>query len=496
MNRPITRPMPAEAASPSPAVPEVRAIAYLDPLEAFAPFADQPFAILLDSPAPDTSRARYAYICLSPFATVTATGDAICIHAPDGEAKSSNGNPWDALAELTRSFSSLPRPDLPPFQGGAAGLLGYELNRFVEELPPPPGTPLSCPDMAVGLYDVIIAFDCFAERAWIVSSGHPATNPVDQLRRARMRADWLEVELQSHLPSTPPAPPEEPAIRAEIRAELPREAYLDRIRRIRDYIYAGDIYQANFTQRFLGRLPEGLAPLTLYRRLRERTHAPFSAFMRIDDATCLLSVSPERFLKVDRSGRIETRPIKGTRPRHPDPAIDARLGEELLDSEKDRAENLMIVDLLRNDLSRSAVVGSVSVPALNVLESFETVHHLVSTVEARLSPGLDALELLRRAFPGGSITGAPKIRAMEIIAELEAAPRGPYCGSAFWLDFSGGLDSSILIRSIVLADGKIIIQAGGGIVADSDPQAEYDESLVKARAMIEAVQLDSGEPTT
>jgi para-aminobenzoate synthetase component 1 len=481
-----------ETAGPVPAAPLIRTIPYMDPLKAFAPFADEPFAILLDCPKPDTQRSRYAYICLSPFATITAWGADIRVDGEIGDAPE-GGNPWDVLNQLTHRFRSLPRPDMPPFQGGAVGMLGYELNRFVERLPSSPGTPLACPDMAVGLYDLIIAFDCFAQRAWIVSSGHPEALPADQQRRARRRADWLEHEL-GHLAALHPVMPRDNGARADVHAELDRADYLDRIRRVKDYIFAGDIYQANFTQRFLARKPSDLAPFALYRRLRDRSHAPFSAYMCIDPATRLLSVSPERFLKVDRHGRIETRPIKGTRPRHPDPTEDQRLGDELLASDKDRAENLMIVDLLRNDLSRSAQPGSVTVPALNVLESFETVHHLVSTVEARLAPGISPIELLRRAFPGGSITGAPKIRAMEIISELEAAPRGPYCGSAFWLDFSGGLDSNILIRTVVTAGDDIIIQAGGGIVADSDPEAEYEECLVKARAMIEAVQLTSAEP--
>ncbi|WP_137389377.1 aminodeoxychorismate synthase component I [Rhodoligotrophos defluvii] len=470
--------------------PLVRPIPYRDPLTAFASFADQPMALLFDCPAVEAARSRYAYICASPFATVRAAGDRVTV-TTGAEVRRCQANPWDVLANAVRPYRMVSlRDGLPPFQGGAAGLLGYELNRHLEHVPGPNGQGLACPDMAVGLYDVIAAFDCMERRAWIISSGLPARGDAERRRRAEQRADWLEgaLALAEALPSL------NTAARATVRAELPREDYLQRIARVKDYILAGDIYQANFTQRFMAPLPSGLAPFDLYRRLRERSRAPFSVYLNIDPDTALLSVSPERFLKLDGFGHIETRPIKGTRPRGRDATEDEALARELIASEKDRAENLMIVDLMRNDLSRVCLPGSVKVPTLFGLESFPAVHHLVSVVEGRLRPEHDAIDLLRAAFPGGSITGAPKIRAMEIIAELEVAPRGPYCGSAFWLGFSGNMDSSILIRSPVVADSQVIIQAGGGIVADSDPEEEYEESLVKARAMIEAVQITSGQP--
>ncbi|WP_342641581.1 aminodeoxychorismate synthase component I [Rhodoligotrophos ferricapiens] len=480
----------SSAASPA-AAPVVYSIPFRDPLAAFQRVASEPLSILFDCPVVEAERGRYAYICASPFASVIAKDGRIELRrAGEADEIIPHANPWDVLAQTVRRFQLAPISGLPPFQGGAAGLLGYELNRHLEKIPAPHGPALACPDMAVGLYDVIAAFDCAREQAWIISSGLPARQEAERLSRAEARAGWLAEQLGS----APALEPIDETGSARVTAELPYEDYIGRIKRIKDYILAGDIYQANFTQRFTAPLPDGLDAFTLYRRLRALSRAPFSAFLRIDTDTALLSVSPERFLKLDRAGRIETRPIKGTRPRGGTPHEDEALARELMASEKDRAENLMIVDLMRNDLARVSLPGSVKVPTLFGLESFPTVHHLVSVVEAKLRPELDAIDLLRAAFPGGSITGAPKIRAMEIIAELEVAPRGPYCGSAFWLGFSGGMDSSILIRSPVIADGQIIIQAGGGIVADSDPQDEYEECLVKARAMIKAVQLTSGQP--
>jgi para-aminobenzoate synthetase component 1 len=253
---------------------------------------------------------------------------------------------------------------------------------------------------------------------------------------------------------------------------------------VREYIFAGDIFQTNVSQRFEAPLVE--PPWDLYRRLRTQNAAPFAAYLDFPEAH-ILSASPERFLRVDPDGHVETRPIKGTRPRGIGPEHDAALGRALTESVKDRSENLMIVDLIRNDLSRVCSPGSVRVQELFALEHFATVHHLVSTVVGQLRPGADALDLLRAAFPGGSITGAPKVRAMEIIAELEPSARGVYCGAIGYLSLSGALDTSIPIRTAVAQDGRVYLSAGGGIVADSDAEQEYRETLDKARGMIDAL---------
>jgi para-aminobenzoate synthetase component 1 len=268
-----------------------------------------------------------------------------------------------------------------------------------------------------------------------------------------------------------------------LRSTFTHRGYLDAVARVREYIVAGDIFQANLSQRFQAPAPS--APFDLYGKLRRRNPAPFAAYLGFGDVV-VLSASPERFLSLDENGRhVETRPIKGTRPRGLGPMHDAALGRALSESDKDRAENVMIVDLLRNDLSRVCRPGTVRVPELFALEQHPTVHHLVSTVVGELEPEADAVALLRAAFPGGSITGAPKVRAMEIIAELEPTRRGVYCGSVGYISTSGAMDTSIVIRTYVALNGQVYFQAGGGIVADSDPELEYRETLDKARALIE-----------
>jgi para-aminobenzoate synthetase component 1 len=270
-----------------------------------------------------------------------------------------------------------------------------------------------------------------------------------------------------------------------LRSTFTHRGYLDAVARVREYIVAGDIFQANLSQRFQSPLTE--PPFDLYTRLRRRNPAPFSAYLAFDDLA-VLSASPERFLRLDDQRRlVETRPIKGTRPRGLGPMHDAALGRALAESAKDRAENVMIVDLLRNDLSRVCRAGTVRVPELFALEQLPTVHHLVSTVVGELAPGLEGVDLIRAAFPGGSITGAPKVRAMEIIAELEPTQRGVYCGSIGYLSATGALDTSIVIRTYLALRGRVYFQAGGGIVADSDVELEYRETLDKARALIDTL---------
>ena len=265
-----------------------------------------------------------------------------------------------------------------------------------------------------------------------------------------------------------------------LRSTFTGRGYLSAVQRVREYILAGDIFQANLSQRFEAPL-EG-APLPFYLRLRQENPAPFGAFLSCDDVT-VLSVSPERFLSLN-GAQVETRPIKGTRPRGLGPMHDQALGRELTESEKDRAENVMIVDLLRNDLSRVCRPGSVRVPELFTLEQHPTVHHLVSTVLGDLRPGVDATELLRATFPGGSITGAPKVRAMEIIAELEPTERGLYCGSIGYVSHTGAMDMNIAIRTCVVRNGRVYFSGGGGIVADSDPEHEYRETLHKVQGIV------------
>ena len=446
-------------------------IDYRDPVSAFAPLAQRPHAVLLDSAAQGV-RGRYSYIAVDPFTVVTCSSYPWRV-AVDGEQR--GGNPFDVLAAELKKYPWTPASPVP-FCGGAVGFFSYELGGVLEDLPEPKTTPLPL-DMSVGLYDVLAAFDHVDRKAYIISSGFPEQGKERPARAAR-RAAWLQAELQSE--SEPPNEARTVLWRAESR----RSQHEARVTAAIEAIRAGDIYQANITQRFHTPLPPGAEPFALYRNLRARSPAPFAAFLNCGGGLSLLSASPERFLTCDTAGRVETRPITGTRPRGKTPAEDEANARELRASAKDIAENLMIVDLLRNDLSRVCEPGSVEAPLLCGLETFASVHHLVSAVTGELRKDQSAIDLLKAAFPGGSVTGAPKIRAMQIIHDLEPSARGPYCGAIAWIGFDGAMDSSIVIRTLVLNAGEAAAQAGGGIVADSVPALEYEESLAKAAPLI------------
>ncbi|HEY4344377.1 MAG TPA: aminodeoxychorismate synthase component I [Parvibaculum sp.] len=456
----------------------IEELAWVEPHELFHAFAHEPHALLLDSAtaAPERDPAlhgRWSFIALDPFETLTA-------HRNDAS------QPFENLkAKLAAMSMTAPGPSHPPFIGGAAGFFGYGLAHHLERLPPE-ASPYAAddqhfPDMALGLYDVVVAFDMKERRALVVSNGQPERDPRKRGERARARA--AEMRARIAVAKTPRHAGR--SLASEIVSNFTREAYERAVARVIDYICAGDIFQANLSQRFESCLGGDDTPYALYLRLRAESPAPFASFFNFG-AGALISSSPERFLFC-RDGAVETKPIKGTRPRGTTPAEDARLATELLASEKDRAENVMIVDLLRNDLSRVCADRSVIVEKLCALESFANVHHLVSTVRGKLRPGETNVDLLAAAFPGGSITGAPKLRAMEIIAELEPTARGPYCGAIGYLGFDGAMDTSIAIRTIAVSGRRVTFQAGGGITADSDPAAEYEETLAKAKAMMRAL---------
>jgi para-aminobenzoate synthetase component I len=480
-----------------------------DPIEVVTRFLDLPYLLFLDS-ATGAALAggdghqlgRYSFLAADPALVVRSKGQTTEVGGP--------GIPWatvegDALVtarELLAPFAAAPVSGLPPFQGGAAGYLGYDYGAVLERLPAPRYDDLGIHDVVLGLYDWVIAWDHRLETAWIVSSGLLETGPAREAR-ARQRLDLVRERLRGPARPARPTPgvasargtsqeaPSYPVLGVEaaepigLRSTFTHRGYLDAVARVRDYIVAGDIFQANLSQRFQAPLVE--PAFDLYARLRRGNPAAFAAFLDYGQVQ-VMSASPERFLHLDQNGRhVETRPIKGTRPRGLGPMHDAALGRALSESDKDRAENVMIVDLLRNDLSRVCRPGTVRVPELFALEQHPTVHHLVSTVVGELDPGADAIDLLRAAFPGGSITGAPKVRAMEIIAELEPSRRGVYCGAIGYISTTGALDTSIVIRTYLALRGRVYFQAGGGIVADSDPELEYRETLDKARALIGAL---------
>jgi len=441
-----------------------------DPFGTCVRFSGLPHLLFLDSSA-QGALGRFSFLCADPVAVV---------RTPE------TTDPLEAARGLLAWHRREPLPGLPPFQGGIAGYVGYDWGAELERVRRPPSgrgeLSRSTPDVVLGLYDWVIAWDHLEDKAWIISTGINGIGRKQEDERAEARLSRVQERLAASgraiadSPRPAPAPPQ---------SNLTRADFEWRVNRIRDYIAAGDVYQVNLAQRF--QAPFTGSPLALYRRLRARNPAPFGAYLDYDGMV-IASISPERFLRIDAGSRdVEARPIKGTRPRGLTPAKDAALARELQESPKDLAENVMIVDLLRNDLGKVCRTGSVSVPRLLALESHPTVHHLVSTVTGVLRDGADAFDLVRAAFPGGSVTGAPKIRAMEIIAELERSPRGVYCGAIGYVSVTGAMDLNIPIRTIVLREGEATFHAGAGIVWDSEPAAEYQETLAKARTMIEAL---------
>ncbi len=448
-------------------------------VDALRRLAHLPHAVCLDSVMPHATLGRYSFVSADPFDWLQSRGTTA-------------GDPFALLAERLRRWRTATLPDLPPFQGGAAGLFGYDLCHHLERLPRPRCDDFTVPDLAVGFYDWVLAFDHEHRRGWLISTGLPELEPGRRRQRAEKRLRAVKrLLLEEPRPTAwrwqEPQPLRAPQFavpgRPGVTSTFDRAGYLAAAQRAIDYIHAGDCFQVNLAQRLL--TPARLPPLELYTRLRQCNAAPFAGYFDLGEFQ-ILSASPERFLHV-AGGEVETRPIKGTRPCGATPAEDQRRVAELVGSAKDRAENVMIVDLLRNDLGRVCEYGSVCVPEVCGVETYRYVHHLVSEVRGRLRPGLGPVDLLRAAFPGGSVTGAPKIRAMEIIAELEPVSRGPYCGSLGYLGFDGGMDTNILIRTLTQGRGWVQFPVGGGIVADSTPEVESAETWHKAEGLLRAL---------
>lgn len=442
----------------------------------FARIAHDPWAIYLDSGRPESQYGRYDIMTATPFATVVTEGSVTRI-TEGGGTRESHEDPFLLLkAQLTR-FAV---PDCGfPFCGGAMGYFGYDLARRLEHLPNQAYDAEGIPQMMVGLYDWAVVVDHAERTAWLVSHGlHEET-----------RANW---QMLCDLFEQPAPKVGEFAILSPVAPNMDKVGYATAFAKIKHYIYEGDCYQVNFAQRFSAKA-EGDA-WRAYLQLRRISPAPFSAYMNLPGLQ-VLSASPERFLQV-KQRQVETRPIKGTRPRSVDAEQDAANKAELQSSLKDRAENLMIVDLLRNDIGKSCALGAVKVQSLFALESFANVHHLVSTITGQLAADKTALDLLRGCFPGGSVTGAPKLRAMQIIEELEPHRRGLYCGAIGYIGFDGNMDTNIAIRTGVYSGEEFRFWAGGGIVADSELEKEYRETWDKASSMLQLMQFFSAERST
>ncbi|WP_371226570.1 aminodeoxychorismate synthase component I [Pseudomonas sp. QE6] len=432
-----------------------------DPGDRFALIHRAPGAVLLDAGRPFATRGRYDLLSAWPLAELAPTADESAKHF---------------FARVRSALQSLGEARLPderklPFVGGIIGYLSYDFGRRIERLAAPALDDLDLPDARLGLYAWALLTDHQERTSQLVF--HPALAASERERLIAL------FESDAHAGTLPPF-----RLGSPFRPDLPREQYRDALDQVHRYILDGDCYQVNYTQRF--RAPCSGSPWLAYRALREACPTPFAGYLELPEGA-VLSLSPERFIQL-HGRQVETRPIKGTRPRGMTPEADQANAETLLASEKDRAENLMIVDLLRNDLGRSCRPGSVRVPELFALETYPNVHHLVSSVTGELADGKDALDLLEGSFPGGSITGAPKVRAMQIIDELEPTRRSIYCGSLLYLDVRGEMDSSIAIRTLLVKDDQVSCWGGGGIVADSDWQEEYEESLTKVGVLLRTLE--------
>lgn len=431
----------------------------------FARLHHLPWAMLLESAGPLGADNGFDIITADPLATLQTEGALTRIEQGD-QHESREDDPLTLLAQRQHALlGEVIRQATPlPFIGGALGLFGYDLGRRFERLPSLAARDVTIPDMAVGIYDWALLRDVATGQWQLVHWG-------DEAGLAR-RLQWLEAQQAT---VTEPF-----ALQGKWQSNMSRAQYGDKFAKVQAYLAAGDCYQINLTQRFSA--PYRGDEWQAYQALSQANRAPFSAFLRLPQGA-ILSLSPERFLLLDQR-HIETKPIKGTRPRLADPALDQASALELASADKDRSENLMIVDLLRNDIGRVSRPGSVSVPSLFAVESFPAVHHLVSTIHGELDAQWQAVDLLRACFPGGSITGAPKIRAMEIIEELEPQRRNAYCGSIGYLSQHGRMDTSICIRTLIAAQGQLHCWAGGGVIADSDVDDEYQETYDKVARIL------------
>ncbi|UCE97828.1 MAG: aminodeoxychorismate synthase component I [Dehalococcoidia bacterium] len=458
----------------------------LAPLCVFEAFKDTKGCFFLDSGMDPHKLGRYSFIGINPFITFKSRGREITLNQ-EGRSERLTDDPFNILGNLLAKYR-LECHSIPvPFCGGAVGYLSYDLCHFIEKLPSTARDDLLLPESYVGFYDTIIAFDNLEHKAFIISTGFPELKQTQRIKRATKRIDEIKSRLKSSQ-STPDNSKLDPVFLHDssppIKAGFSREEYKAAVKKAKQYIIDGDIFEVNLSQRFESEL--NIIPFELYKRLRNFNPAPFACYLGFDEVT-VVSASPERFLRL-QGDSVETRPIKGTRPRGRNNKQDQKLADELLSSSKDRAENIMIVDLERNDLGRVCRYGSVKVTELAILEVYPTVFHLTSTIVGKLEMGKGAIDLLRATFPGGSITGAPKVRAMDIIDELEPTRRSIYTGSIGYIGFNGNLDLNVAIRTFIIKGETAYFQVGGAVVYDSDPEDEYQETLHKAKAMIDSLR--------
>ncbi len=480
--------MAAHAAKPA-ARGVIHLAAPCPPEVLFELFADEPYSFLLDSALADPRLGRYAFLGSRPFLIFTAHGRSYTIR--EGRTvRRGRGDPMEALKRLLALYHQEPYGGAPPLVAGAVGFVSYEAGRLLEKLRQPRRPIRLVPDLCFAFYESVVGYDLKAQELCVVSSGlHGPSGSLGGMQETRARELLARIQEAETLLRCRPARSRF-QLTSPLLSNQSREGYLQAVESVKDLIARGEIYQANFTQRFSARWAGD--PYELYRRLRSASPAPFAAYLNFGSMKALSS-SPERLLRV--SGlRVETRPVKGTRPRGASTEADKTQALELVRSAKDMAEHMMIVDLERNDLGRVCEPGSVRVRELAVLELYSQVFHLTSTVEGRLRRGLTALDTLKAVFPGGSITGAPKIRAQEILAQLEPDPRGLYTGTLGYVGFTGACDLSMVIRTLILMGRTLSFGVGGGVVTDSDPAQEYEESLQKASGILRALGTSHEQP--
>lgn len=454
----------------------VHPIPYQEPQDVYLKFMHSPWSLWLDSAA-HSEQGRYSFITVDPFSTFVCKRNKIVC-----DQQILYGNPFELLKQKIIHYQLDPIFPAIPFPGGVAGFFGYELNQHIETIPSKQVDDMQVPDLMVGFFDVVIGFDHHEKLAWICSTGLPQREKKANQLRAKRR---LEAVLEPlHKPLSKEIRNSTHAFKAlhAVTSNFSPEHYMSAVEKVKNYIYLGDIFEANIAQRFSGILHGAEDTFPLYQQLRRRNPAPFAAYLKFGK-TCIASASPERFIQLKRNRQVEACPIKGTRPRGGTLVEDKQLAEELAASEKDRAENIMIVDLIRNDLSKVCENHSVKVEKLCNLVTYSNVHHLVSQIVGQLNKNKTAIDLLEACFPGGSVTGAPKPRAMEIIAEIEPHVRGPYCGSMGYIGSDGTMDLSIVIRTFVMQGKKISFHAGGAVTTGSHAELEYRETLDKVMVL-------------
>ena len=444
-----------------------------EPLDIFRSVRKRPYSFFLDSVNDPKKLGRYSFIGCDPFLVFKSKGDNITLAWSDGSKEELRANPFTALKELFSRYASKSVKGIP-FIGGGVGYFSYDLKAFIEELPERAKDDLGIPDCVFGFYDSVVICDNLTKRSYLSNLG--IANRSQQVLRDIVKKASSHGRQETSPVSFGP-----------LRSNFSKSSYISAVNKAKRYIKSGDIYQVNISQRFQTSITGD--PFDLYLRLRNCSPAPFAAYLDCGDVT-ILSSSPERFL-YKNGNYIETRPIKGTRPRGADASEDLRLARELMDSGKDMAEHIMIVDLERNDLGRICRYGSVAPTESTIIERYANVFHLVSTVAGKLKEGVGPIDCLLATFPGGSITGAPKIRSMEIIDSLESVRRSIYTGAIGYVGFDGNMDTSIVIRTFIAKGKELYFQVGGGIVADSDPENEYEETLHKAAGLMQALGIES-----